>query len=445
MDLLNDKMKQLYLKYLVASFGSALLTSVYGLVDMVMVGQYHGPTGSAAMAVIAPVWNIIYSFGLLAGIGGSVLFSASRGRKDTTSEGNEFFTTAFILTGIFSVVLWLGILFFDEPLLRLFGADAQMLPLAKRYLLPVKFGVPVFLFMQMFAAFLRNDGNPALATKAVILGGVFNVIGDYLLVFTFDLGILGAGIATVGGAFLSLTAMTTHFFGKRNTLKLVRPRGFLFQGRRIITTGFSTFFIDIAMGLLTMLFNRQIMRYLGGDALAVYGIIVNIGTFVQCCAYGVGQATQPILSINFGAQRFDRIRVLIRYNLISVAVVSGIWLSLTMTIPNAFVQLFMAPTEGVLKIAPSIIRGYCLSFLLLPLNIYSTYYFQSVMKPLTSFAISVARGMVISGALILLLPLVFEGKGLWFAMPITELVVAIFVVSAMIKSMKHNREQQVQS
>lgn len=437
MDLLNGNVKRLFLKYLSASFGSALITSVYGLVDMVMVGQYHGPSGSAAMAVIAPVWNIIYSFGLLSGIGGSVLFSANRGKGNHKGRENEYFTVAVIFTAIFSALLWCSVVLFEEQLLLLFGADEVLLPLAKQYLIPLKFTIPVFLFTQLLSAFLRNDSNPGLATKAVMLGGVFNIVGDYLLVFIFDMGILGAGIATVCGAVLSLIVMTTHFFSTKNTLKFIRPSRLLFKARQIITTGFSTFFIDIAMGILTMLFNRQIMRYFGSDALAVYGIIVNISTFVQCCAYGIGQASQPILSINFGAQKMDRIRLLVRYNLITVAVVSGVWVVLTLAFPNAFVYLFMVPTESVLAIAPVIIRSYCLSFFLLPLNIYSTYYFQSIMKPVTSFVISVARGIVISGAFIIL-PAFFGGKSLWFAMSVTELIVAVFVVHSMIKSVKQS-------
>ena len=438
MDLLQGNVKKIYLKYLAASFGSALITSVYGLVDMVMVGQYHGPSGSAAMAVIAPVWNIIYSFGLLSGIGGSILFSASRGEKCDSNEDNAYFSAAVMLTVLFAVVLWILLFIFEDQLLMLFGADKQLLGLAKRYLLPVKFSLPVFLFTQLFSAFLRNDSAPGLATRAVMIGGVFNVVGDYLLVFTFDMGILGAGIATVGGACLSLVVMAAHFFSARNTLRLVRPGRLFEKVRRILSMGFSTFFIDIAMGILTMLFNRQIMRFSGADALAVYGIIVNISTFVQCCAYGIGQAAQPILSINFGAQRLDRIRSLVRYNLITVAVVSGVWFALTMAFPNAFVYLFMTPTEQVLQIAPMIIRSYCLSFLLLPLNIYSTYYFQSVMRPGVSFIISVARGMVISGGLILCLPALFGGDAVWIAMPITEFVVAVFVICAMLQTFKRS-------
>ena len=431
MDLLKGNIKQAYGKYLLASFGSALVTSIYGVVDLAMVGQYHGPQGAAAMAVIAPIWNIIYSFGLLTGIGGSVLFSATRGKGREDGEENQYFSSAFWATVLISALLWIGLWLFEEPLLLLFGADESLLDLAKRYVLPIKFTVPVFLFTQLLAAFLRNDSNPGLATKAVLIGGIFNVFGDYLLVFTCDLGIMGAGIATAAGATISVLVMLTHFFSPRNTLRLSTPQHFLLRLKRISVSGFSSFFLDLAMGFLTMLFNRQIMRYSGADALAVYGTIVNISTFVQCCAYGVGQAAQPILSINFGANQLLRIRQLVRYNLLTVAVISGLWLALCLLVPQVFIYLFMSPTPGVLQIAPLIIRCYSLSFLFLPLNIYSTYLFQSILRPGLSFVVSVSRGLLLSGLLICLLPIYFGELSLWLAMPITETLVAIFVLYSM--------------
>ena len=159
MDLLKGNVRQIYFRYLGAAFGSALISSIYGLVDSAMVGQYQGPEGTAALAIVAPVWNIIYSLGLLTGIGGSVLLSAARG-AGRQKEGNEYFTAALAGTVFFAAVSWLAIAFFDAPLLRLFGARDALLPLAQQYLLPVKFVVPLFLFNQMLAAFLRNDGAP---------------------------------------------------------------------------------------------------------------------------------------------------------------------------------------------------------------------------------------------------------------------------------------------
>ncbi len=432
MDLIKGNIKKIYLKYLFASFGGAILPSVYGLVDMIVVGQYHGPTGAAAMAIIAPIWNVIYSFGLLTGIGASILFSIEKSSENSDeSKANGFFAVGVYLTGIIAIILWGSLILFDDQILIALGADEVLLPLTKAYLIPVKFSLPVFLFMQFMAAFLRNDNNPILSTKAIIAGGVFNIVGDIFFVFTLSMGILGAGIATCLGATISLSVMLFHFRNPKNTLKIVKTDKIIEKVRKIITLGFSTFFIDIAMGILTMLFNIQIMKYLGSSALAVYGIIVNISTFVQCCAYGVGQASQPLLSANFGANKGGRIRLLFRYNIITVVIISGLWAIVTMLLPTAFVYAFMAPTEEVLRIAPEIIRIYCISFLLLPFNIYATYYFQSIMKPNVSFVVSVLRGLVISGGLILALPTAFDPSGIWFAMPVTEAMVFLIILVIM--------------
>ena len=171
-NLLTDQIRPIYFKYL-AAFGSVLISSIYGVVDAAMVGQYQGPTDkTAALAVVAPVWNIIYSLGLLTGIGGSVLFSTMRGQAaGNEKKFNEYFSAAVIGTVILAALTWVAVIFFDRQFLTLFGAEETLLPLAWEYLFPIKFVVPCFLFTQLMSAFLRNDGDPALATKSVLLGG----------------------------------------------------------------------------------------------------------------------------------------------------------------------------------------------------------------------------------------------------------------------------------
>ena len=432
MDMLSENVKRIYFKYLTAAFGSALISSIYGIVDMAMVGQYQGPSGTAALAVVAPIWNIIYSLGLLTGIGGSVLLGSAKG-KGETKEQNEYFSAALICTIIIAVVCWGAVLFFDTEMLTLFGAEETLLPLAKEYLVPIKFVVPAFLFNQMLAAFLRNDDAPGLATAAVLAGGIFNIFGDYFFVFTLDMGIQGAGLATAIGAVITCVVMLAHFFTHKNSLRFIFPSIFFKKARQIMVVGFSTFFIDVAMGFLTMIFNRQIVRYFGTDALSVYGVIVNVSTIVQCCAYSVGQAAQPILSVSYGAHDWERIKGTLRYALYTVAFFSIAWTVSIWAVPNGFIRVFMAPTETVCRIAPSIMRRYGISFLLLPLNVFSTYYFQSLMKPGASFLVSVARGMVVSGILIYALPALTGAGSIWFAMPITELLVAIVVIILMVR------------
>ncbi len=431
MDFLHDNIRSLYARYLAAAFGSAFIASVYSIIDMAVVGLYQGPSGTAALAVVAPVWNIIFSLGLLMGIGGGVLFSNLRGRGAAKAGAENAYFTASTLGSVFiALAAWAALLLREETLLRFFGADDALLPLAHEYLKPIRYVFPLFLFNQQLAAFLRNDGSPGLTTASVLGGGLVNAVGDYVFVFPLGMGVYGAGLATALGGVVTFLGLLVHFFRRHNTLALVRVPQLGRKLGAIVVTGFSTFFVDVAMGILTILFNRQIMTYLGVDALAVYGPIINVSTFVQGCAYSVGQAAQPLISTNYGARQGDRVRATLRCALLTCGVLSLAWTALSLLFPLLYVRLFMTPTESVLRIAPDIIRAYSLSFLLLPLNIFSTYYFQSLMKPRAGFIVSVGRGLVISGALILLLPLVTPGA-LWFAMPVTELFTAFYVVFAM--------------
>ena len=431
MDLTKGKISSIYFKYLAAAFGSCMISSIYGMVDTAMVGHYHGPEGSAAMAIVAPIWNIVYSLGLLTGIGGSVLLGTERGKK--TGRENQYFTVAFFGTLIISVICWIVMLLFDEQLLIFFGADSEILPYAMQYTTAVKYGVPLFLFSQALSAFLRNDGDPQRGTVAVICSGIFNVAADYIFIFVLDMGAFGAGLGTTLGAVINVGVMATHFLSKKNTLRFVKPVQIMKKFRQTVVTGFPSFFVDVAMGILTIFFNRQIARYLGNDALAVYGIIANVSTLIQCCAYSVGQSAQPLFSVNLGAGHYDRVKKVCRYGLYAAAVFGVFWTVLLTAIPNGIIRLFMNATDSVLTIAPTIIRYYAISFLLLPFNIFSTYYFQSLLKPFTSFAVSVARGMVVSGILIYVLPLILPTASIWFAMPITELIVAIAAIILMVK------------
>ena len=124
MDLLNGKIKNIYLKYFAAAFGSAFISSVYSLADLAMVGHYSGPLGTGAMVVASPMWNILFSLGMLSGLGGSVLYST---RKGEGKDANSVFTLSFIITLIFSAIAWLGLIFFDTELMYLFGSPDMWL------------------------------------------------------------------------------------------------------------------------------------------------------------------------------------------------------------------------------------------------------------------------------------------------------------------------------
>lgn len=442
MSFLKGKIKPMYFRYLAAASGSALVASIFGMVDAITVGKYHGPSGTAALAVFSPFWTIVYSLGLLAGIGSSVLFANNRGKGDE-KNAQEYFTVSIFYGTILSIAAMIGIGFFNEPLFRFFGADNTLLPLAQSYLAPIKIALPCCVFSNILSAWLRNDGNPVLATTAVMTGGVFNAFGDYFFVFAMDMGIFGAGLATAVGLTISVLMMLTHFVSKKNTLHFIKPTAVLRKVENISLTGFPTAINDLAMGIFTMLFNRQIMKYLGVEALAVYGVIVQVAAFAQCCAYGAGQAAQPIISQNFGAGHCSRIKECLKYGLHTCAAFGIFWTAITMFVPDLLVYIFMTPTEAVLKIAPGIIRAYGTSFLLLPINLFATYYFQAIMKAKISLASSLARSAFISGVMITVMPLIAGVNAIWYAMLVTEVLVAVFNIHYMVRCTRELKAEDI--
>lgn len=427
MDLLKDKVKPLYLKMLSATAGGVFIACVFGIVDAVMVGRYHGPNGTAALAIFNPIWAFVYSIGLLIGIGGSVLFSNYRGSGEE-KKSNEYFALSIIIGFIFSALALLVLVLFNKQLFVLFGANQTLLALVEDYFYCIKFAIPCCIFNNLIGTFLRNDGNPSLATVATVVGGLFNIIGDYIFIFVCNMGVFGAGLATAIGLYLSLFIMLFHFFLKRNTLRLVKPTLIFNKTLKILINGFPTAINDLSMGIIGVLFNRQIMTYLNADALAVYGIITQVTAFVQCCGYGAGQASQPIMSQALGANEPKRIKDCLRYGIITSIIIGVAWASLTFIMPNGFVKMFMTPTPSVLAVAPTIIRFYGISYLITPVNIYLTFYFQSIMKSKTSIISSLVRGLFLSGLLIIILPLIFGANSIWFTMLVTEIIVAIYSI-----------------
>lgn len=438
MEMTEKPIRQLYFKYLAAAFGSALVGAIYILVDMAVIGQYAGPTGTAAIALVLPAWSLICSLGILTGIGGSVLYGNAKG-EGGAKKANAMFTAAVIATALLALVIWLFMLLFDRQLLVFMGSEGELLAIGLEYLKPLKAAVPFFVFGQMLAAFLRNDNDPGLATFAVVFTSILNIIGDYLFTFTFHGGVFGAALATAISNVLSVCIMLTHFLKKKNTLKFVKPEKLLRIMGKIFTIGFSVFFVDLAMGIMTMLYNKQILKLLDNDALSVFGAIASLTTVVQCCSYSIGQAAQPILSANFGAKQMERVRMVLKYGILTSVAFGAFWAFLTMMFPTGVIRIFMDATDSVLAIAPGIMRKYGIGYLFVPFTLFATYYFQSILKARVSMGISLARGLLVGSVMLYILPPVLGAGSIWFATPIAEISVAFVTALLMRKFTKKLR------
>ena len=427
MDLQKDNIRKIYFKYLFPSLFSGLIMSIYSLVDMIVVGQYEGAAGTAALACIAPFWTFFCCLSVLFGNGGAVLFSVAKGEGNET-DSKRAFTVSFLLICVVSAVVWLAILLFDRPLLQLFGADDSLMPLALRYMHWLKLGIPLWPIGYFLGMFVRNDGSPTLVGIATVCGGVFNIFGDFFLTFTCDMGIEGAAIATVAGQLIVFIIQLTHFFSKNNTVAFTKIKDFLNQSKAIISVGFSSFICSVGMGVMVILFNNQIMHYFGSNELAVYGVASNIFTLIQTFSYGIGNAAQPIVAENLGAKKMERVKQTRRLGSRVAVCIGLIALTLTLLLPRQITNLYMKASGEVLTIAPPILRQYFICLLFVPFNVFVTYYLQAVKKVKESIFISLLRGFILSGIFVYLFPIVFGMNSLWSVMFTAECITAAFAV-----------------
>jgi len=434
MDLAKDNVSHLYRHFLFSAFGAALVGSVFSIVDMAMMGHYQGPDAPAALAIISPLWNIIYALGLLTGIGASVLYAELRGKEKPEIDPNAYFTSGLVLTLIICLLEAVLLNVFLEPLLTFFGADQTTLPLCLDYLKWIRYGFPLFTLSNFLAGFLRNDKAPGLATAGIIAPGLFNVLFDYIFIYVCQMGMEGAGLATVLGMFLGDVIMIGHFFSKKNTLKLVRYDHPFAKTWAIILSGFSSFFTDAAMGIVNVAFNRQIIALYPEHSaayLSIYGVLISLFVFVQCASYGIGQAAQPLISYNHGAQLYSRVKSVLTHALFTCLGVTVVALVLSESIPLPLIRLFMTPNDEVLSLAPGAMRPFALCFIALSFNVVACYYFQAILKSPMAFVISLLRGAAIPLLLVHTLPLA-NANLLWYVMPITEMATAVLSVILMV-------------
>ena len=433
MDYLTSNTKALYRKYLTASLGSALVITIYSFVDTIAVGQSEGPAGTAAMAVITPIFGILVFFGILFGIGGSVLMNNAKG-EGNEEKGNAYFTTALILVVGFTAVTWVLFARFSKPILFFFGATQGTLPLVMRYVQWLIRCWPIFIFSTFIGAFVRNDNAPELVMAGVISGGCFNIFGDWFFVFPLGMGMEGAAIATVLGTTLQCLIICSHLFRKRCRLKLAKPFRMGKAIRKIFVIGIGASLLDLGTVVLSTITNNQILRYGSEVELAIYGVMTTIAALVQAMYCGVGQAIQPLVSANFGGRQYGRVRQFLKMSVVTVLLMGVLFTVLAECLPVPIVQLFMGATPEVLAAAPNSMHLYSLLYLFLGFTVLSTYYLQSVMRDRASMAIGILRSLVVSGLLLYLLPLFWGINGVWLALPISECIVT--VVAAVFLSKK---------
>ena len=434
-DLLERDVKKMFFKYLIPSVGGMLGVSFYVLGDTMIVGRGIGSVGLAALNISIPMINVFNGLGLLFGIGASTAISISRGRGEER-QVNNIFTISIILSIILGLVLTTIRIFFLDELCMILGASSDTFQMSRDYLGVIMSFSVLFLLNYTMTVLVRNDGDPNLAMWGMLTGSIVNVVLDYVFIFIFNWGMWGAALATSISPIVGLLILSVHFIKKKNHMTFGKIKIRYSILKRILSNGFASFIVELSAGIVIFIFNRVIIDIMGDLGVSAYSIIANLSLIATAIFTGVGQAIQPIVSVNFGALKMERV-----YEAGKLAIFTSLALGIVFYIsgllfPEQLVKIFSKGDKALLDITVVGIKIYFTSFILMGVNIVMTTYLQSKEYSKVSMYISLFRGVVFTMVLLLILSRSFGIIGVWMTLPIAELMTLVLSVILFKKSRK---------
>ena len=426
LNLLKDKESKVFFHYLVPAVCSTLVTSVYLLVDTLIIGQGVGALGISALNIFMPFFLLFNGIGLLFGIGSGILISSEDGMGNK-KKANQYFATGFV--SILSIAIILGLIwnYYLESLCVILGANSNTIDLVLEYGKCIMAFAPVFMMSNYFAPIVRNMKNPKLVMCAVLTGSVLNVILDYVFVFPMDMGMFGAAAATVIGSLTTLLVLSTHFIKKQNRVKINKETISLNLLAPIFKCGFSSLIMEVASGFVIFIFNIQILKYIGNNGIVVYGIISNCVLVGLALFNGVAQAAQPIIATNFGAGLNTRVKKVLKYALITTTIIGVSLFAVVFLFTGQIIKVFVQANSEILSVGILALRLYLSAFCIMNINILISSYFQSVGKEKVAIYISIIRGFLLNIVLAFVLPSVLPATVLWVVVPVSELITLVCI------------------
>lgn len=436
-DFSKGKLFPMILKYSVPAAVSLLITAVYNIVDRIFIGNFNGTSALAGLSICFPLSYMMMAFGLTCSAGGSTLFSLFAGRKEQKNM-NRSFGNALILVIVSEIALTVILLLFINPILKLFGATETAYAYAFEYYRIVALGCLFQGLTQVFCDYVRVSGKPILGMCVTGIGAVTNIILDAVFVAGLNWGVTGAAWATVIGQFLS-ALFGTFLILKGYTKVEIEKDTFSFDmplSKKIISCGFAFWIAQMAMGLISLVYNSQLGKYGGDTAISVYAVVASIMTFVIMPASGISQGIQPILGNNYGAGNYKRVMsAFYQAAAFSVGITCMIWFAV-LFFPKAILLAFGA-SEEMLNMGASGLRiNFCITPIL-GFVMLATTFFQSIGKPKPSILITFLRQILFLIPFIYILPAWLGIKGIFAAQPVSDLLA--LALSAVLIAREHRR------
>lgn len=427
----RQRIGKLLVEYSVPAIIASVATSLYNIVDSIFIGRGVGAMAIAGLAITFPLMNLVIAFCTLIAVGGATISSIFLGQKNL-SRATDVVNNVLVLCLIHSVVFGGVTLIFLDPILTFFGATAETIDYARRFMRIILMGTPISYVFIGLNNIMRATGYPRKAMISALLSVVVNVVLAPLFIFKLGWGIEGAAGATICGQTVACGWVVWHFLSRSSLVHFKRGNRWLTLSimRNIYGIGLSPFLMNVCACVVVIFINKALLDYgaaQGNLAVGAYGILNRTTMFFVMIVFGVTQGMQPILGYNYGAGQWERVRKTLHI---------GIWLGVAITVcgwiitelaPREVCRLFTTDSH-LIDIA---VRGFRIYFIAYPVvgcQIVIQNFFQSVGKPKLSIFLSLTRQLIFLIPLLIILPRHFGIDGVWASMAGSDIIAFVFAV-----------------
>ena len=370
------------------------------------------------------------------GTGGSALVSKTIG-EGNNKKANEYFSMLIYLLILIGIIFSVIGVFIVEPVSKLLGADETMLEYCITYGKTLLVFLVPFMLQNAFQSFLVVAEKPTFGLVISIVAGVTNMVLDFVFMYVFNMGVFGAALATgisqVVGAIIPII-----YFMKKETMpiRFVKTK---FEFKPILqacTNGSSEMLTNLSMSLVNILFNSQLMNYIGSDGVVAYGIIMYVGFIFSGTYLGYSIGTAPIIGYHYGAENKDELKNILKKSLKLLAVTSIVMTLMAELLAGILASVFVSYDKELLELTTIAIRLFAISYLISSFNMFASSFFTALNNGLISAVISFLRTLVFQIIMIYVIPTIFGINAIWISVAVAEVLSLIVSIIFIIKNKK---------
>lgn len=427
LDLGKDSLTKIIIKYGIPSIATMWIYSLYTMVDGIFIGKFLGAEELASVNIVMPYVNISFALGIMIAVGGGTIIAIRLG-EGNFKEANRIYSLSTQFFAVVGGILGSLGIFFPKQIVKILGANEVVAGKAETYLFIISFFTLFYLLSYGFEIFIRIEGNPAYSMVCNFAGALINIFLDYVFIVHFHWGIKGAALATGMAQFGTAFSLGLYLFFKAKKLKFSFTKFDFKAIGSLCFNGSSEFLTEIATGIVIMAFNINIMRMIGEKGVSAFGIIGYISTLVTMTMIGFSQGLQPIISYNYGAEKYERIKETLKIGLITVTVLGIGFYTVVNFFAHDIISMFVKDDYKLFAITREAIKIYSFTYILMGLNIIISAYFTAVENALVSALLSVLRGVIFINSLLYIFPIIFDSRGIWLSAPVNEIITLIFSI-----------------